>query len=176
MHHRLLITLVLPDGATSLDARIKTRSKLLEDDSFCGEGGRFGAPLCDWFVIGSRWSGLLREQLLAPDYRDTLHREFSQFAKGAYPPDLIEKHRPGLDQLWRRFGGRGGHPITRSGYDELGDEDDAILIDAAIYERFLKEYHGHETADDSHFADLDGEPVDEWFIDRKWLVVVDYHN
>ena len=32
---------------------------------------------------------------------------------------------------------------------------------------------GHEPTD---FADLDGDAVDESFIGRKWLVVVDYHN
>lgn len=176
MHHRLLITLTLKAGATSLDARINAHSKLLEDDSFCGEAGRFGAPLCDWFVIGGRWSGMLKEQLLGQEYRDTLRREFPDFADKWFATNLIEKHRHGLDQLWQRFGGSGGHPITRSGYDELGDEDDALLIDIALYASFLKEHEGLETDDDFHFADLDGDPVDSWFIGRKWLVVVDYHN
>lgn len=176
MHHRLLITLTMSAGTTSLDARIRTRSKLLEDDSFCGEGGRFGSPLCDWFVIGGRWSGVLKERLLGPDYQDELHREFPAFTNGWFATGLIEKHRHGLHQLWRRFGGCGSHPITRSGYQDLGDEDDAMLIDAALYEHFLKQYRGVETADDFLFADLDGDPVGESFIGRKWLVVVDYHN
>ncbi len=176
MHHRLLITLTLEAGATSLDARISAHSKLLEDDSFCGEGGRFGSPLCDWFVIGGRWSGMLKQKLLGQEYQDAFHREFPEFAKGWYAANLVEKHRAGLDQLWRRFGGQGGHPLTRSGYHEFGDDDDAMLIDAALYERFVKDHRGFETADDFHFADLDGDPVEESFIGRKWIVVVDYHN
>ncbi len=176
MHHRLLITLAMTAGATSLDARIRARSKLLEDDSFCGQGGRFGAPLCDWFVIGGRWSGMLKDQLLGMDYQDALRHEFPDFTNGCFATSLIEKHRHGLDQLWRRFGGCGAHPITRSGYDELGDEDDAMLIDAALYERFLKQHHGLEIDDDPRFADLDGDAVDDWFIGCKWIVVVDYHN
>lgn len=176
MHHRLLITLAMEDGATSLDTRSSTRSKLLEDDSFCGEGGRFGSPLCDWFVLGGRWSGMLKEQLLGQDFRDAFQREFPELATGWFATDLLEKHRHALDQLWRRFGGQGAHPLTRSGYDELGDDDDAMLIDAALYERFLKEYRGFEFGANSEFADLDGDAVDEGFIGRKWLVVVDYHN
>jgi hypothetical protein len=176
MHHRLLITLAMPDGATSLDARISVHHKLLEDESFCGTGGRFGSPLCDWFVLGGRWSGMLKEQLLGQEYRDTFAREFPEFAKGWYATNLVERHEAGLDQLWQRFGGQGKHPITRSGYEEFGEDDDAMPIDAALHERFLKEYHGLETSPDFHFADLDGEPVDEWFIGCKWLVVVDYHN
>ena len=54
MHHLMLITLAVTAGATSLDARISAHSKLIDDDSFCGEGGRFGSPLSDWFVIGGR--------------------------------------------------------------------------------------------------------------------------
>jgi hypothetical protein len=176
MHHRLLITLAMSDGAASLDARISTRTKLLEDESFCGEGGRFGAPLCDWFVIGGRWSGKLREELLGQDYQEAFRRDFPDFTNGWFATSLIEKHRAGLDQLWLRFGGCGSHPITRSGYDELGEEDDATLIDATVYEHFLKQYHGFDIADDPHFADLDSDPVDDWFIGRKWLVVIDYHN
>ncbi len=176
MHHRLLITLTMTPGATSLDARIRARSKLLEDDSFCGQGGRFGAPLCDWFVIGGRWSGMLKQQLLGPDYQEALRREFPDFTNGWFATSLIEKHRHGLDQLWRRFGGCGSHPITRSGYDELGEDDDAMLIDATLYERFLQQHHGLDINDDPRFADLDGDTVDDWFIGSKWIAVVDYHN
>ena len=176
MHHRLLITLTLTAAATSLDARIRARSKLLEDDSFCGQGGRFGSPLCDWFVLGGRWSGSLKEQLLGPEYQAALQREFPDFTNGWFATSFIEKHRHGLDQLWRRFGGRDSHPLTRNGYDELGADDDAMLVDEALYERFLKAYRDLEYGGDAEFADLDGDAVDGWYIGRKWLVVIDYHN
>jgi hypothetical protein len=176
VHHRLLITLAMPAGAASLEARIRTRCKLLEDDSFCGEGGRFGSPLCDWFVIGGRWSGCLEEELLSQQYQTELSWKFPDLDQGSFLTSLIEKHRPELDQLWRRFGGQGSHPITRSGYDELGAEDDALLVDKGLYDHFLKPFHGLDYGDDSEFADLDGDAVDESFIGRKWIVVVDYHN
>ena len=179
MHRLLLITLTMAAGATSLDARNLTYSKLLDDASFCGDGGRFGTCLCDWFVIGGRWSGHLKENLLrqdhGQDYRDALKAEFPELDKDWVTRDLIEKHRDGLTRLWRRFGGHDGHPLTRSGYEELGFDDDAMLIDRPTYKHFLTRYEEQETAD-SEFYDLDYEAVDASFIGRKWLVVVDYHN
>ena len=59
MHSRLLVTLDAPADAGSQHVREDAFNRLMDDDSFCGEGGRFGHPLCDWFVIGGRWSGLL---------------------------------------------------------------------------------------------------------------------
>ena len=50
----------------------------------------------------------------------------------------------------------------------------------ALYDRFLEPVAG--TADNltaitfGDFVDLDCDEVDESFIGRKWLVVVDYHN
>src|SRR5262249_14711745 len=49
------------------------------------------------------------------------------------PDHLIQNHRSALDQLWHRFGGRDSHPFTRTGYEELGFDDDAMLIDQALY-------------------------------------------
>lgn len=59
MHHRLFVTLSAPADATSEAVRCRVHARLLADDSFCGPGGRFGSPLCDWFVLGGRWSGCL---------------------------------------------------------------------------------------------------------------------
>lgn len=176
MHHLLLVTLALTKGDTSLEARMSARSKLMDDDSFCGEGGRFGCPLCDWFVIGGRWSGFLQRQLLGQGYEDAFNTEFPDFAAEYIPDSLISQHRASLDQFWRRSGGRDRHPLTRTGYEELGYDDDAMLINRTLYDRLLTQYAGQEFGGDSEFADLDGELVDESFIGRKWLVVVDYHN
>ena len=92
----------------------------------------------------------------------------------------MDQHKDGLDQLWHRFGGTGFHPLARSSYKEFGAEDDAMLIDQALYQHFLKLFEGKTTClgEDTScdFADLDGEEVNPSFIGRKWLVVVDYHN
>ncbi|HVS34964.1 MAG TPA: hypothetical protein VMS17_05240 [Gemmataceae bacterium] len=176
MHYPMLVTLALEAGATSLDARSAALSQLQSDPSFCGEGGRFGSPVCDWFVIGGRWSGLLAEQPLGQDYQDAFRAEFPQIAEGGYPATLINKHRAGLNGLWRRFGGREDHPATRSNYRPLGYDDDAMLIDRIRYESFLKPFIGSDAEDNFEFADLDSEPVAESFIGRKWLVVIDFHD
>jgi hypothetical protein len=179
MHHLMLVTLSLEDG-TSDKARASAYSQLVDDTSFCGEGGRFGSPLCDWFVIGGRWSGELRKEFLGQAYQDALEQEFPEFTKGYFPSTLLETHKAGLDRLWQRIGGTGNHPLTRSGYDDLGADDDAMLIDQFLYDHFLKPNAGcTENIGDNElpdFADLDGDEVGESFIGRKWLVVVDYHN
>src|SRR5260221_141974 len=63
MHHLILVTLSLNNRGNSEEARDSAYSHLMDDDSFCGEGGRFGSPLCEWFVLGGRWSGLLSQNL-----------------------------------------------------------------------------------------------------------------
>jgi hypothetical protein len=180
MHHLMLVTLSLPDSDNSADARGSAYDQLSNDDSFVGEGGRFGSPLCDWFVIGGRWSGKLRKALLGQPYQDALDQEFPEFTKGYFPSSLVQKHKAGLDQLWQRLGGTGMHPLLRSGYDDHGADDDAMPVDQFLYDHFLKSYAGctENIGDDKlpDFADLDGDEVSESFIARKWLVVVDYHN
>jgi hypothetical protein len=180
MHHLMLVTLSLADNGTSESARNSAYRLLMEDDSFVGEGGRFGSPLADWFVIGGRWSGMLREAMLGQSYRDALEQEFPELTKGYFPSSLVEKHKAGLNQLWQRLGGTGMHPLSRSRYDDDGVEDDAMPVDQFLYDRFLKPYAGTDSLIGDNklpdFADLDGDEVDESFIGRKWLVVVDYHN
>ena len=173
MHYLMLVTLALDDATTSLDARRQAMDFLLADDSFCGEGGRFVSPLCDWFVIGGRWSGMLKETLLGDAYKAAFRQEFPEMYSGYFPALLVDKHRDRLNQIWQRFGGTGPHPATRSSYDDLGCDDDAMLVDQPLYDHFLAEDSCQHC---ETFADLDDEPVDETFIGRKWLVVVDYHN
>ena len=178
MHNLMLITLTMSTEATSLDVRSHAQSELLNDDSFCGEGGRFGSPLCDWFVIGGRWSGLLKETLLGDPYQAAFAARFPELAGGAFQSSLVDKHRAALNDLWHSFGGVGDSPVTRSGYDDLGCEDDAMLLDQSLYDRFLATYAGQadRIGRRSEFADLDFDEVHPSFIGRKWLVVVDYHN
>jgi hypothetical protein len=180
MHHLLLVTIAMSQGTSSEDARCRVHSRLVDDASFCGEGGRFGCPLADWFVIGGRWSGFLREALLGQPYKDALAQDFPQFTNGFFYSRLVDEHKAGLDKLWHRFGGSGNHPLLRSGYDHFGNDDDAMPVDRFLYDRFLKPHAGTATnaggAEPTDFADLDGDEVDESFIGRKWIVVVDYHN
>ena len=180
MHHLMLVTLSVAENSTSDNARDAAYEQLIEDDSFVGEGGRFGSPLADWFVLGGRWSGMLREAVLGQAYQDALVKEFPEFTKGYFPSSLVEQRKDDLDRLWQRSGGTGMHPLSRSGYDYYGAQDDALPVDRFLYDRFLKPYAGADRTigDDklTDYADLDGDEVDESFIGSKWLVVVDYHN
>jgi hypothetical protein len=63
--------------------------------------------------------------------------------------------------------------LRRNRDDQLGDEDDAQLVTAELYDRYLAEYEGRAEGDG--FADIEREPVSRAFIGSKWLVVVDYH-
>lgn len=161
MHNRLLITLDAPADAGSEQVRQDVFRRLMSDSSFCGEGGLFGHPLCDWFVIGGRWSGLLAETLMG--------KEFSVRSRGLSGTDAE------LDALWQSLGGTGPNPNSRSTYVEHGYRDDAMVVTEALYTALLAENEGTES-DREHFADLDFDEVSRDFIGRKWLVVVDYHN
>jgi len=180
MHYLMLITLAMEPGETSQDARDRTYGLLADDPSFCGEGGRFGSPIGDWFVIGGRWSGYLRKTLMTfmgSPYRTALEERFPKLT-GWYTHSDVAPHREALDALWREFGGTGPSPYNRNAYAEFGYDDDALAVDRAIYDTFLERYRGKADCDDGsgRFADLDGDEVSESFIGRKWLVVVDYHN
>ena len=181
MHTLLIVTVSMWDARHSQEAKDHADDLLREDDSFCGNGGRFGSSLCDWFLVGGRWSGLLQETLLGDAYQAAFKREFPQFANGWYPRDLVEQHREALSQFWHRFGGKGEHPVTRLALDITCGDDDAMPLNRFLYDHFLKEHAGFATNLPGHgavcdFADLDDEPVEESFIDRKWLVVIDYHS
>ena len=179
MNHLMLVTVWLEDG-TSEDAREDVHDRLIEDDTFRGKGGRFGSTICDSFVLGGRWSGLLRKTLLGQPYLDALEAEFPQFTNGPFPVSLSARDEDGLNNLWQRFGGTGVNPLTRDWYEQFGADDDAMLVTPELYEHFLKPVAGYtaKSRGDSlpDIVDLDFDKVDESFIGSKWLVVVDYHN
>jgi hypothetical protein len=175
MHHRLLITLDFPPFDDSIHVRRKLYDRLMADDSFCGEGGRFGSPLCDWFVIGGRWSGQLAEIAIGAPYKDAVRARFPELAREWWPQSIADQHGAELDALWQAHGGIGPSPYTRTGYEELGHPDDAMMLTARLYEALLAEYRGQEINTDG-YADLDDEALQPDFVGRKWLVVVDYHN
>ena len=175
MHYRMFITLNAPSDATSEIVRLEVSNRLMEDDSFCGEGGRFGSPLCDWFVIGGRWSGLLAETIIDAAYKNAVHARFPEFSQDWWQQSFVDQNGAELDALWRAHGGTGPSPYTRNGYDHLGHDDDAMLLTSRLYEALLSEHEGQSISRDG-FADLDDEELQRDFVSRKWLVVVDYHN
>lgn len=175
MHNRLLVTLNPPADADSERVRRNVHDQLLADDSFCGNGGRFGHPLCDWFVIGGRWSGLLAETLMSGAYRQAVRTRFPDMNREWLPQSLITEHAADLDAIWQAFGGSGLSPYTRCSHEDWGYPDDAMLLSRGLYTALLAEHEGQDS-DRESYADLDGDELHPDFIGRKWLVVVDYHS
>jgi hypothetical protein len=159
MHSLMLVTISMPAGATSEEIRQKVEGELLADDSFCGDGGRFGAPLCDWFVIGGRWSGLLAETMIGDAYRAAVITRFPALKSVKsewWPESLAANHSEELDALWQQQGGTGPSPWRRDGYESFAD--DAMVITQKLYDALLAEYAG-EVNCDGEFVDLDNEPL-----------------
>jgi hypothetical protein len=180
MHYLMLVTLTMLPGETSPEARVRIYTQLAGDSSFCGDGGRFGITLGDWFVIGGRWSGMLRETVMGNAYRDKLAATFSEFTASYYSKDRVKERAGELDALWREFGGSGPSTFNRDAYREIGYDDDAMPLDRTLYDRLLAKYQGESSqqVDRLHcsLVDLDDEELDETFIGRKWIAVVDYHS
>lgn len=173
MHYLMLVTLTLAGDATSEEARSAVYDTLLHDDTFCGSGGRFGSSLCDWFVIGGRGSGLLPQTRYGEPYARAIDKLQSREAD----PDATQR-RAEFEALWHQYGGLPPAPLHRES-DQYGHEDDALLVDQALYDRLLAVHDGQALVSDSchcEFVDLDDDPVAPWFVGRKWLVVVDYHS
>ncbi len=177
MHYRLLITLDTEPDATSEAVRREAFERLSQDDSFCGQGGHFGSPLCDWFVIGGRWSGYLAEALIGEAYRQDLIASLPGLA-GIYTESYVRENAETIGRIWAEHGGTGLPRHLRNAYDMLGAEDDAKPITRELFEQVLRDYHdkSEHFSDGCEYADLECEALAEDAIGRKWLVVVDYHN
>lgn len=179
MHFQMLVTLSQPAEMSSENVRHTVFESLQNDESFCGDGGRFGCPLSDWFVIGGRWSGFLAETLIGEAFRKALAARFPDLPQPICPAELATDRQEELDALWAGCGGSVPNPYSRSGYEEYGRDDDAMLLTRELYDRLLSEWEGSATEQDGghcEYADLDGEVLPPEFIGQKWLVVVDYHN
>lgn len=179
MHYMMLVTLALAPQTSSEVVRQEVYNRLIGYTSFCDDGGLFGSPLADWFVIGGRWSGILAETVIGGAHKTALISRFPEMAKEFWPKSLIGQHRTELDALWTEHGGSGLSPYTRSSYEELGFTDDAMLLTQQLYDSLVSQHQGQTIVSDGihcEFVDLDNEPLEPDFVGRKWLVIVDYHS
>ena len=192
MHYRLFVLTNKENGKTSSEVRDYVRSKLDNDASFCGEGGRFGSPIGDWFMIGGRWSGALTLLKLDQDKLNAFWQEFEdkklgwtnnsdkkeedQMVKSAllfkkYFPDFV-----GEIPVWR------GSKVQ---YCHTGEPDDAQIVTEELWNALEKDYQEkHKSniptepeAEEDGICDLEAEEVTkENVVGKKWIVVIDYHN
>jgi hypothetical protein len=188
----MLVTISREGIKTSEEARNAVHNKLLEDQSFCGDGGRFGSPVADWFVIGGRWSG----ELSRASWAKKLTQNIEQLEKEAgveiwgthYASGDMQKKqeelKKAIEQLYKKSLPKifldKDLVYDRDTYKQLGYEDDAMIVTETLYNALLKEYEGKDECigqwDTVSFSDLDYEAINPEFISNKWLVVVDYHS
>jgi hypothetical protein len=161
MHKNVLVT-IEDDNFDSATARKSSEDKLY-DEGFVDSEKLFNGAWGDWFVIGGRWTGKLAGSHDLPDYPGVDRpKEDREIGKADADAD---------DTPYRQ----------RSQYRQIGYCDDAMLVTQELYDKHLKQYEGEsqsqpdawETPD---FVDLQGDEVDESFIGKKWLVVVDLHS
>ena len=175
MHYRLLVTIALPTDWTSKQVRSEVYKRLARRKWFWRGGGRYGAPLCDWFVIGGRWTGLLAETVITSRYWKALYARFPELDQDSWPWSVIEEHAGELDALWSKHGGTGPNPYTRSSFEERGYPDDAMIVTRKLYQKLLR-CHAGTSYDPEAVIDLDNEVLGPGVIGRKWVVVIDYHS
>lgn len=196
MHHVAYVLLPKAEATTSEEARLKVYMTLTEDATFVGEDGRFFFPVCDWFVIGGRWSG----QLYPEPFRDEFFRQANQLSPeeakpGWYLEQFIDKYREKLDEIWQKLGGKAASPLTRDQFEDLGEDEDARLLDKPLAdllntylsdsEQYSKDcfhinWNEWELAPVVISLDYDREllEVNDFhdLIGEYWVVVIDYHK
>ncbi len=184
MHARLIVLLDKRQGETSRDVRRRADLRLTSE-GFTGEGGLFASPPSDWFVIGGRFSGCLTELRLDQDKLRAFRVEYGdQGLDWAGRKSSEEKQRAKAQKLFLQFFPefKGEPPVWRDDYQTLGYEDDAQVLDEALY-KFLGELEGYVRGGDdlyhgNCFVDLD-DAYNELSLDsigKKWVVVVDFHS
>jgi len=185
MHSRLIALVNRNSNESSLDARRKVEARLIQE-GFAPEGGLFVSPPVDWFVIGGRWSGELTRARLHQEKLKAFWEEFERLELGWVSRDKPEEEqRAKAMELFRRFfpDFEGEPPVWRDSYAHSGFEDDAQVLDEALFDfiRELKSYPDKASLRDLYdgrcFVDLD-EPYEELTVDaigKKWCVVVDFH-
>ena len=83
---------------------------------------------------------------------------------------------------WSGFFIREKMSFATDAYESLGGPYDAVLLTQELYDEHLKEFEDKaecgEYEDSGHWmwVDADYDDCSKKLVDKKWLVVVDYHN
>ncbi len=203
MHYLMYALLDKSQAQNSEDARTEANSILSDDDSFVGEGGRFGSPVADWFVIGGRWSGDLAQHLVDGDFFKEVKKRVPHDSKFGFTTKDVADHKAEFQKIWEELGGKDANPYNRDQYEHGGADDDAMIVNEKVWEKIIlpilnnkKEYDRQYSqvvrkndynspepilADigeegDVLFNDKDIKNVKKSIVGKKWIVVVDYHN
>lgn len=194
MHYLYYVAVEKQEKDKRKAEKIKKRAmQILDSNLFSsGEGGYWGSPKADWYVIGGRWSGHLQE-LLLDGYRK---KSLAILNKGKKKEDtfisdaLIKEKSVELEKLWKDMGGKGESVWSgrRDAYNPNGADDDCMLLDKKLFEAMKKQvkqdsgFGETEVALISKYESIENEMTLKEFLKEKcivgnyWIVVVDYHN
>jgi hypothetical protein len=177
MHYVFYATFNKDDAEASEEARSNV-ADYLNENGFIGEG-RWSSGIADWFVIGGRWSGKLTRMLLEKEKLERVEQEFEEkhgWWTGGKEHVTDEQRREQMKEMFdSEFPDFDGEfPYWRNQYELMGYDDDAMILTQELYDALLKEYEGED--DGEHHADLDYDTISPDMIEKKWIVVVDYHN
>lgn len=184
------------EARTSKEARQHVMDELSKDPTFVNESGRFTLPICDWFVIGGRYSGqLYPKSILDNFWKCTDKLSAYNNSQSSYTDSFIQQHRKHLNSIWREMGGKYASPLTRNRGRDLGERDDACILEDWLAKE-LNIYlcaAGKDDIEDCYIRhnfdwgwtakviSLDYELLYDLkdftsIVGKYWVVVIDYHN
>lgn len=192
MHVKAYVLLSKEEADTSLAARQKVMTELLNDPTFINEHGRFGCSVCDWFLIGGGNSGQLYPQRIRDEFFLQIDQLASEEDKSqGYSSKFIQNNRKELEEIWHKLGGKCKSPLTRHVSSELGEEDDACLLNNELAEELNTYLQANEYTRET-FAIYDSwwNPVViafkdyllcdikgfEEMVGKYWIVIINYHK
>ncbi len=183
MHASLFVVIPKEKKDTSFAARERVYN-YLNDNNFAGGSGRFGGGMADWFVIGGRWSGALTiARLDKAKYKameEELGSEHWYTGSGWTEAKRLAQYKAVFDKHFPDF--KGDYPAWRNNYAQMGFEDDAQVIDAALAAEYLTRENVRDDYDNggaviSTDESLECEDVKpEDYIGKYWIVVIDFHS
>ncbi len=186
--HAILYVLCPKAGLTDSKSARGHVFHWLSDNGFTENSGLFQRYYADWFVIGGRWSGELTANQLDQEKIKALNEEFEKKYGFWINKDITEEIRQAqYSQLLKQyFPDYQGMPWAfRDSYQETGYEDDAQIVNQLVYDRIIKEHlldqisqerlwdGGAVITTDMADKELINQP--ESFVEKYWIVVVDFH-
>ncbi len=153
MHCLYFVIFNREDAENSHQARLHAENTLLNENFSISEGF-FGRGRADWFVIGGRWSGVLKRILLG----------------------LSSDNKEKLETTWKNAGIKEPTPYERDDCQSLGYEDDAMIIDQKLFDGLQKMYSDVEIYDANDYRE---DTLSEFSAEEligHWIVVIDYYR
>lgn len=152
MHCLYFVIFNREDAKNSHQARLHAENTLL-NENFCSSEGFFGGGKADWFSIGGGCSGELNRILL-----------------GLSPDDKKK-----FQAAWKNAGIKEPIPYERNNYQEMGYEDDAMIIDQKLFDGLQKMHSDVEIYDANDYREDTLSDFSAEELIGHWIVVIDYH-